>query len=429
VFDLRPGESAPTLWAALAFFAILASYFVLKPVRDALVLDGDPAFMPWLFTATFVVMTAISAPWGALVARVPRARLVPISFRVCMIPMLGFAALMAWDGAPTVVGKVFFVWLSVFNLFVVSVFWSLCADLARPGQGQRLFGPIATGGTAGTIVGTLLTRYLVELPSWALLLIACALLEGAVWVMVMVERHGRRLRAVAAAAGDDDGPALAAGPDPRPPTRAIGGGAMSGLTHLFRSRYLGGIAIYVLCAAYLATFVYLQQADIVKAALPDRAARTRYFADVELWTGLITIVLQAVVTSRLLRWFGAGVVLAVLPLVQGVGIIGVTLVPTLGMAIAVSATGRAASHALARPSRELLYTALEREDRFKAKNVIDTLVYRFGDLSSSWLHRGLALLGVAITAVALPLAGAWVALAFALGVGHRRRTAPLVDGR
>jgi len=413
VFDVRPGEGAAAAWAALAFFAILGSYFVLRPVRDAMGIEGDPAFIPWLFTASFVVMTAIAAPWGALVARVPRARLVPLSFRAFVVQLLIFAGLVTWGGAPVVVGQVFYVWLSVFNLFVVSVFWSVCADLLRPEQGRRLFGPIAAGGTAGAIVGPLVTRSLAaHVDAWVLLVIAGALLEAAVWAMARLERASLAV------------PIATPTPTPTPPPAAttVGGHPLAGLANLVRSPYLAGIAGYALCAACLATFVYLSQAEIAKAALPDRAARTRFFADVELWTGLVSIALQAVVTSRLMRWIGVGLVLAVLPLIQGVGLLALAAAPTLATATAVSAAGRAATHALARPARENLFTAVGREDRFKTKNVIDTLVYRFGDFGSSWLHRGLALVGVALTAVALPLAAAWAALALALGVGHRRRT-------
>ncbi|MBE7452040.1 MAG: hypothetical protein HS111_25080 [Kofleriaceae bacterium] len=139
--DLRPGEGAAVAWAALTFFAILAGYFVLRPVRDALVLDGDPAFIPWLFTATFIVMIAVAPPWGALVARLPRGRFVPLVYRAFALQLLGFALLVEREVAPVAVGRVFYVWLSVFNLFVVSVFWSLCADLSRPEQGGACSAP------------------------------------------------------------------------------------------------------------------------------------------------------------------------------------------------------------------------------------------------------------------------------------------------
>lgn len=407
--DLRPGEGAAVAWAALTFFAILAGYFVLRPVRDALVLDGDPAFIPWLFTATFIVMIAVAPPWGALVARLPRGRFVPLVYRAFALQLLAFALLVEREVAPVAVGRVFYVWLSVFNLFVVSVFWSLCADLARPEQGRRLFGPIAAGGTAGALAGPALTRVLVEHVEPAALLVLGALtLEAAVWSARALDRAARRLSSAASAA-----PAVEDAP--------VGGHALGGFAGVARSPYLLGIAAYALGAACLATFVYLRQAEIVKAALPDRAARTAFFAEVELWTGAATILVQGLLTARLLRWLGAGVVLAILPVAQGAGALALGASPTLGVATAVSAGSRAATHALSRPARELLFTAVSREDKYKAKNLIDTLVYRFGDFASAWLFRGLAVAGIAAAAIAVPLAAAWVALALALGVGLRRR--------
>ncbi len=401
-FQVRADEVAAVVWAALTHCASLMSYFLLKPVRDALVLDGDPAFIPWLFTATFLAMAAIAPPWGALVARQPRGRLVAIVHRSFAVQLLGFAVVMHAGVAPATVGKVFYVWLSVMNLFGVSVFWSLCADLIRPESGRRLFGPIAAGGTVGALLGPILARVLAQrVDPEVLLLIAAALLEGAVWSAGALTRRVPTATVV---------------------TSGLGGSAWAGLPRVVASPYLAGIAGYAMCAACLATFVYLQQAGIVKAALPDRGARTAFFANVELITGLGAIALQLVVTSRLLRWLGVGVVLAILPVVQGVGVVALMVAPSLAVATAVSASGRAATHALSRPSRELLFTALPREDKYRAKNVIDTLVYRFGDFGSAWLHRGLGLLGVVVAAVAVPLAAAWVALAIALGVGHRRRT-------
>ena len=409
VFDVRPGEGAAVAWAGVAFFAILASYFVLRPVRDAFVLDGDPAFIPWLWTAAFLAMTALAAPWGWLVAKLPRAKFVPIVYRAFAVQLVAFAALVHWNVEPIVVGRIFYVWLSVFNLFVVSVFWSLCADVARPEQGRRLFGPIAAGGTAGALVGPILTRTLVEhVGHAALLLISVALLEAAVWCAHGLDRAARAMPAA-------ETPAKAAAP--------VGGTSMAGFVSVARSPYLAGIALYALCAATLATFVYLRQAGIVKLELPDRAARTRFFADVDLWTGIATLAIQMLLTARLMRWIGVGAVLAVLPFAQGIGAFVLDRWPTLTVAIAVSAGGRAITHALSRPGRELLFTAVPREDKYKAKNVIDTLVYRFGDFGSAWLFHGLKVAGVAAAAVAVPLTVVWAGLALALGVGHRRRTA------
>lgn len=403
VFQIRPGEVAVAVWAAVTHFAILTSYYLLRPVRDALVLDGDPAFIPWLFTATFVAMLAVAPPWGALVARQPRGRLVAAVHRSFAVQLAIFAALVHGHVAPLVVSKVFYVWLSVMNLFGVSVFWSLCADLVAPETGRRLFGPIAAGGTAGALLGPIVTRALAHhVEPAVLLLLAAALLEAAVWTA----------RALTAQV-----------PTTRAAATGLGGSPFAGLPRVVASPYLAGIAGYALCAACLATFVYLRQAGIVKAALPDRAARTAFFADVELYTALGTLVLQLVVTSRLIRWLGVGVVLAILPLVQGGAVLALALAPGLATATAASAIGRAATHGLSRPSRELLFTAVPRDDKYRAKNVIDTLVYRFGDFGSAWLTRGLAALAVPLAAVAVPLAVAWAALGMALGIGHRRRTA------
>ncbi|HRC58127.1 MAG TPA: hypothetical protein PKU97_19520, partial [Kofleriaceae bacterium] len=211
------------------------------------------------------------------------------------------------------------------------------------------------------------------------------------------------------------------------PQRAIGGSALAGFTQVLRSPHLAGIAAYMMMAACLATFVYLRQAEIVKQALPLRAERTAFFAEVELWTGLATLALQLLVTARLLRWLGVGVVLAALPLVQGAGALALAAAPSLFIATAVSATGRAVTHGLSRPSRELLFTAVSREDKYKAKNLIDTFVYRFGDFGSAWLLRGLAAAGVGAVSVVVPMAMIWAVLALALGRGHKRllaRAAP-----
>lgn len=396
------------------FFCVLASYYVLRPVREAVVLDGDPAFIPWLFTATFLLTLAVAPPWGAAVARWSRARLVPRVYRAFILQLLAFAALLSANVAPAILTKVFYVWVSMFNLFVVSVFWSLCADLARPGQGRRMFGLIAAGGTAGALLGPALTRVLAaHVGTAALLGCSAVLLELAVRCSGRLDAAARRLPALR-----DDDHAVA----PPPADRPIGGAVLAGFNRLTRSWYLAAIAAYMICAACLATFVYLRQADIVKLALPARAERTAFFAEMELWTSLATLALQLLVTGRALRWLGAGVVLAALPVVQGVGVMVLVAAPTLVVTTAVTALGRATTHALSRPARELLFTAVPREDKFKAKNVIDTFIYRLGDVGSAWLVHGLALAGVAAGFVVVPLAAAWAALALTLGRAFGRRT-------
>lgn len=412
---LRPGEGAAVVWAMAMFFTVLASYYVLRPVRDALVLEGDPDLIPWLFTANFALVLAIAPPWGALVARWPRRQLVPLAYRAMIVQLLIFAALLQLELAATLVIQVFYIWVSMFNLFVVSVFWSLCADIARPEQGKRLFGIIAAGGTAGAIVGPLLTRFLAhEVSTAALLVISAVLLEVGVQLSRGLDAADRRLQALRAEALPSAAPAVAP---------AIGGSPFAGLTRVLRSPFLAGIGGYMVCTAFLATFIYVRQLSIVREAIPDRATRTAWNAEIELWSSLATIAVQLLVTSRLLHWLGVGLTLALLPLVQLAGVIFLSADPVLGVAAVVYPLGRALNHALARPSRELLFTAVAREDKFKTKNVIDTFAYRLGDTSSAWLIHELSLAGIAAPFAAVPLAIAWFGLSLALGVGYRLRTA------
>lgn len=396
-------------WGALAFGALLASYAVFRPVRDALVLDGHPDDIPWLFTATFLGMLVASPLWSAALDRVGRRRLVPIAFHVFAACALGFAVAVAAELAPAVVGRVFYVWASVFVMFVVSVFWSLLADLLGPERARRLFGPIAAGGTIGAIAGPALTRLLVEqLRVEGLLVVSTVLLELAVLAIAQVRRAGEAFAVVA--------------PAPEPP--APRGGPFAGLVQLARSPYLRSITGYVLCTATAATFLYLEQADLVHAELPDRDARAALFATIDLWASAGALVLQTLIAAPLLRRVGPGVVMVLLPLAQLAGVSLVVLAPSIGVLVFAQIGSRALTHGLTRPARELLFTTLDPDAKYRAKNAIDTVGYRCGDVASSWLHGGaVAVAGTGALVVTLfPIAAVWIALAFALGAQFRRRT-------
>jgi ATP:ADP antiporter, AAA family len=384
---------------------LLASHSVFRPVRDALVLDGSPDQIPWLFTATFLATLVLSPLWGVALDRGRRRRVVPLAFHAFAACALGFAILVALAVAPVAIGRVFYVWASVFNLFVVSVFWSLLADLLGPEAARRLFGPIAAGGTIGALAGPALTRALVH---WTgvegVLVISAGMLELAVIGTIQLRLAGERLA-----------PSVT-----EPPPRR---GALAGLAQVARSRYLLAIAGYVLCTATAATFLYLEQAKLARAELPDREARAAFFATIDLWTNAGAFVLQTFVAAYLLGRLGPGLVLALLPLAQAVGISLVVLAPSLAALVFAQVTARAITHGLARPGRELLFTVIDPDEKYRAKNAIDTVGYRFGDVASSWTHTGLVAFGgaTALVTATLPLAAGWIAIALALGVGFRRR--------
>jgi AAA family ATP:ADP antiporter len=404
----RTSEIAIAAWGGVTFAALLASFTSFRPVRDALVLDGKPDDIPWLFTATFVAALVISPLWSRLLSRREKRRVVPITFHVFALCLGAFAVLVLLGIAPVVVGRVFYVWSSVFNIFVVSVFWSLLADLLGPATARRLYGPIAAGGTIGGLVGPLLTRLLVStIDVSGVLLLSALLLEVAVLGVWRVKLAGEALEHAPV-----DEPAHAS--------------AWTGMRLVARSPYLLAIVGFVLCTATAATFLYLEQAAIVKAAFTDRVARTEFFASLDLWIAAATLVMQTVVAGPLLALLGPGLVLCLLPLSQGIGISMLAATPTVTVLAIVQVISRAMTHGLTRPARELLFTVFDREDKYHAKNLIDIVGYRFGDFASSWLHKGIVALGAgsaALAVAAVPLAAVWIGLALFLGTGFRKRLA------
>jgi AAA family ATP:ADP antiporter len=401
-------------WGALTFAALLASFTSFRPVRDALVLDGNPDEIPWLFIGTFVAGLVASPLWSRFLAKRQKRRVVPIAFHVFGACLLVFAALVNSDSVDhVVVGRAFYIWSSIFNLFVVSVFWSLLADLIGHQKAKSLFGPIAAGGTIGGFVAPLVTKLLVAHVDVAgILVLSVVWLELAVVGVMQLRRHGE---AFVTKIVDE----------PTPST------AFTGLERVSRSYYLLGIVGYVMCTATAATFLYMEQAGIVKEAFEHlakdaaRVARTDFFASLDVWTAGVTFVVQTLFARALLKWLGPGVVLCILPIIQLSAITMLSTSASLTTLAIVMVATRASTHGITRPAREVLFTVVDRDDKYHAKNVIDTIIYRFGDMVASWTHKGLLALAAGSTALvlaAVPLTVGWIALAIGLGVGFRRRT-------
>jgi AAA family ATP:ADP antiporter len=412
--------------AATTFAALLASYSAFRPVRDALIFDRDVDKLPWVFTGTLIAISLVSPLWSALLARRPPRRYVSLVFHAFAATAVVFFVVLRSGIAPVAVGRVFYVWSAVFNLFVVSVFWSLLADLLGQFTARKLYGWIAAGGTLGALLGPLLTDVLV---AWirpaGVLLMSAALLELAVLGVAWVRRAAAALPPPSAGDVDarpaDSPPALTDAP-----LRGSGvfSDAFAGILSVLRTPYLGSIVGYVLCTSCAATFMYLAQARIVHDAHLETIARTRYLASIDWWTQGVVLVLQAGIAGPAIRRLGPGIVLCVLPIAYAVGLTVVAGTPTLGSLAAMLVITKAATHGLTRPSRELLFTVVSRDDKYRAKNAIDTLGYRLGDFVSGWLNTGLAAIGGAAVAIAtFPLVALWLGLAASLAAGFRRRTA------
>lgn len=419
VVDVRSGEARALAWSWLYVFALFLAYYVLRPIRDELGVAAGVRNLPWLFTGTLLAMLLVNPVFAWSVRRWTRERFVAIAYRFFMANLLIFAALLwsANSAQQVWIGRAFFIWVSVFNLFVVSVFWSVVVDTFSSAQGKRLFGVISAGATFGGMAGALATSGLVErLGAHGLLLLPVALLEVAVFA-------ARRLSGLSRVA-ERQADSLATSP--------IGGGILAGVSHTVRSPYLLALAVYVLLHTSLATLLYLMQAAVAAAHFPSSATRTAFFADLDFWVNLFTFVLQMFATGRLMRWLGVAALLCVLPFASLVGFAAIASVPTLTVFVVVQVARRVSDFAMSRPAREVLFTSVSTEDRYKAKNFIDTVVYRSGDQIGSWAHAGLMFLGLGMTGVAIvaaPVAALWLALAYWLGRRCEKEGKPVRSNR
>lgn len=423
---VRPGEGRAVLAASLWLFILLTGLMMLQPVREALGLARGIENVRRLFLVT-VVSTLLLAPLlGWLVARVPRRRLVAVSFRLCAVILLGFFAGLMWSPEPlrSVLAAGYYVFHSVFNLLVVSLFWAFMADHFSFAESKRLFPAIALGGSLGAILGSLLAWQLVHhLGVHTLFLLAALLLELSVWA----ERRFTRLRARTSASWTD-----------LPP---LGGPILAGVTAVVRSAYLRGVALIVALAGLASTFLYFYGLRVVAASSDSAVQQTALFAHINLWTQMATVAAQAFLTARILRGAGVGWALAVLPMVAVSGFAALAVVPTLAAFTVVNALFRAAQHGIAGPAQETLFTVLERQDKYKAKAFLDTFGVRAGDASGAFLDRLIVGLSPGLPALSLAglgLAALWLGVCGFLaraqrrmevqpGGGHRRAARP-ADG-
>ena len=388
LIDIKREEWPAFLWSFAYFFFLLCAYYVLRPVRDEMAIQGGIKNLPWLFTGTFIGMLVVTPLFGWIASRWPRRQFLPAVYLFFIANIaLFYVAMQSRALDTTAVAAGFFIWLSVFNYFVVSVFWSFMTDIFDNTSAKRLFGAIAAGGSLGAMTGPIITAAFVKqvgVPN--LLLISASLMCCAVACIVGL---GRWATAKAAEGHKDEA--------------ALGGGVLDGLRLAFASPYLLTLCGYVALLQLLGNYFYLEQLRVVSESLTSPAERTQLFAQLDLGVNTITLLAQIFLTSALLRKMGLVFCLILLP-VLGVFTLGITgILPTLAVISVSTVIRRACEFAIGKPAREVLFTVVTRQERYKAKNVIDTVISRGSDVVSTWSHAGLR--GLGMTTAQMAFAG------------------------
>jgi ATP:ADP antiporter, AAA family len=419
---LQPGE-APALLASFAtLLCTFSSYTILRPVRDALGITSGLEKIPYLFWGVFVVMLLLQPVYGWLTSRHPRSVFLPWVYGFFALNLVGFYVWFRLEADHTWIARTYFVWVSVFNLFVVAAFWSLMADVFTREQAGRVFGFIWAGASTGGLIGPAVAHELaVPLGAINLLPISAGLLLLSLVFMSQIIRWQRHQGAVGAAA-----PAGAA--VPARTDGALGGGMFAAFTQVVRSPYLLGIALFVLLMTWVSTFLYLEQQAFVAKVFASADQRTRFFAGIDFWVQAASLAMQLLLFGRLFKWVGLRAMLAAVPLIMTAGYALFAVAPRFMVLVVVYAVRRVGDYALTRPCRDALFTVVSREEKYKAKSLIDTFVYRGGDATSGSLYQALTgPLGAGPSAVGwvgAAISAVWTLLALGLGRAQEERGRP-----
>jgi AAA family ATP:ADP antiporter len=414
---LEPGE-APALLASFAtLMCVFASYTMLRPVRDALGITSGLDNIPYLFWGVFVVMLLLQPVYGWLTSRLPRTVFLPWVYCFFAANLILFWLWFHVQHEHTWIARTYFVWVSVFNLFVVATFWSLMADVYTREQAGRLFGFIWAGASTGGLIGPFIDRKLaIPLGAINLLPLSAGLLLVSLLFMALVIRWQRRQAAASAAPQHGGAPRA---------ERGVGGGVFAAFVQVARSPYLLGIVAFVVLMTWVSTFLYLEQQAFVAKVFHSTDERARFFAGIDFWVQAASLTIQFLLFGRLFKWFGMRTLLAAVPLLMTAGYAVFALAPTFMVLVLVYAVRRVADYAITRPCRDSLFTVVSREEKYQAKSLIDTFAYRGGDAVSGSLYKaltgGLGASPAAIGWLGAVIAALWTVLALALGRAFQRR--------
>jgi len=410
---IEPNELRAVLLSFGFVFTLMAAYYILRPVRDAMASDWTDAELSTLFTATFIFSIAAVFLYGAAASRVKFRWLVPGVYGFFAVSFVAFYLAVQVSSNGVLIDKAFYVWVSVFSLFQISVFWSLMADVFSKEQAPRLFAFIAVGASTGALVGPLIPLLFAGIGPANLMLIAAALLLVPLPLIGVLERvkiselHNEAVHVDLTE------------------QQAIGGNPFAGFQLFLKSPYLLGIGLFIFLYTGISTFVYFEIKNLLAGV--DETLRTQIWAGMDWAVNFLAIGTAMFATGRIATRFGLAVTLALVPVVIVAGLLVVAMAPMIWVVVALQVVRRAGNYAVTRPGREMLYTVVDRETRFKAKPFIDIVVYRGGDMVTAWVFTGLTQgLGLGLGAVAgigAMIASVWAGVGAYLGRSYQRNHA------
>ena len=415
-------EYAAVGWSFAYFFCVLSSYYIIRPIREAMGVGSGPNTLPWLFFATFVTMLIVTPIFGWVASKYTRRQFLPWVYLFfishIIIFWIVFSAAVNNESDHIWLGRVFFVWISIFNLFVVSVFWSFMAEIYTREQGRRLFGFITSGGSIGALMGGGATSFLaVRIGFQNVFPIAAIMLLLAIFCIRQLRSHITH---------DSEKTSIEAVAKEKP----LGGNPFAGITHVFSSKFFSAIAVKSIIASLLGTALYMFTATLVEVSIPETNEQTQFFSNINNWTNLLALIGQMLVVKQVVQRFGVGVSLTLLPIASVAGFILLAVEPTLAVVALVTVLRRALGFGFSKPTTDMLYSVVTPEEKYKTKNFIDTAVYRAGDVIGILSIRGLFVLGMGIPAIALtmlPFAAVWGSVSLWLGREYRRQAKQLKE--
>ena len=418
VLGIKRQEYVAVAWSFAYFFCILSSYYIIRPVRETMAVGSGPQTIPYLFIGTFVAMMFATSIFGWVASRFPRRVFLPwvylfFSANIGIFWILFSQAIDSGEST-TWLGRAYFIWVGVFNLFIVSVFWSFMADIYTREQGRRLFGVISAGGSIGALLGGVGTSAIVTtIGTHNLLPIAGALLLLSVLCITQLRRwviseHENEINQTAAS------------------DKPLGGSTFAGITHMLSSKYFGSIAVTSLIASTLGAALYMFAAELVAVEIPNTDEQTRFFSNMNNAANLLTILFQAFAVKHVVVRFGIGRALVLMPVVSAIGFAMLAMDPVLAVIAILTVARRAVGFGFSKPATDMLYSVVTAEEKYKTKNFIDTAIYRGGDVIGTWFIKSLSAIGIAgISIVMVPIAVGWAFVSLWLGRDYKRKARAL----